>query len=76
MADADAVAAARAVHAPLLAICDGLDPRMPEAVVRRVWNAHPGPKRFWVARQADHVGAMLDADYWKTVLGFLDENGV
>jgi hypothetical protein len=72
----DAVAAARKIRAPLLAIADGADPRMPEPVVRRVYDAHPGPKRFWVAPGAEHTGARLCADYWKTVLGFLDENGV
>lgn len=74
--DVDAVAAAARVRAPLLAIADGDDPRMPEPVVRRVWDAHRGPKRFWVAPGVDHVGAILHPDYWKTVLGFLDANGV
>jgi uncharacterized protein len=74
--DVDAVAAAREIRAPLLAIVDGADRRMPEAVVRRVFDAHPGPKRLWVAPGADHVGAGLLPDYWPTVLGFLDENGV
>jgi alpha-beta hydrolase superfamily lysophospholipase len=74
--EVDAVAAARDVHAPLLAISDGSDPRMPEAVVRRVFDAHPGPKRLWVAPGADHLGAILNADYWPTVLGFLEANGL
>ena len=55
--DVDAVAAARRIHAPLFAIVDGLDPRMPEAVVRRIYDAHAGPKRLWVAPDVDdHVG--------------------
>ena len=74
--DVDAVAAARRLRAPLLAIVDGDDDRMPEAVVRRILDAHPGPKRRWVAPGAGHVGASLNADYWPTVLGFLEENGV
>ena len=37
-------AAAARLRAPLLTIVDGDDPRMPEAVVRRVYEAHPGPK--------------------------------
>jgi alpha-beta hydrolase superfamily lysophospholipase len=74
--DVDAVAAARAVQAPLLAIADGADARMPEAVVRRVFDAHPGPKRLWVAPGADHVGAAMHPDYWPTVFGFLAEHGV
>ncbi len=74
--DVDAVDAARHIKAPLLTICDGDDPRMPEAVVRRVWQAHPGPKLFWNAAGVDHVGAILRPDYWKTVLGFLEEHGV
>jgi len=70
----DAVAAARQMKAPLLAIVDGDDPRMPEPVVRQVYDAHPGPKRLWVAAGADHAGAPLRPDYWPTVLGFLDES--
>jgi len=69
----DAVAAARRMKASLLAIVDGDDPRMPEPVVRRVYDAHPGPKRLWIAAGADHAGAPLRPDYWPTVLGFLDE---
>jgi pimeloyl-ACP methyl ester carboxylesterase len=74
--EVDAVAAARDVHAPALFIADGADRRMPEAVVRRVFDAHPGPKRLWVAPGADHVGASLHPDYWPTVLGFLEDAGV
>jgi pimeloyl-ACP methyl ester carboxylesterase len=72
----DAVAAARRVRAPLLAIADGADPRMPEAVVRRVFDAHPGPKSFWVAEGADHTGAILNPQYWPTVEAFLGEHGL
>lgn len=74
--EVDAVAAARDIRAPLLAIVDGADDRMPERVVRRVYDAHPGPKRFWVAPGAGHVGAMLDRDYWPHVLGFLEAQGL
>jgi uncharacterized protein len=74
--DVDAVAAARRVQAPLLAIVDGNDPRMTEAIVRRVYDAHPGPKRIWVAPGADHVGAILLPEYASRVRGFLDENGL
>jgi len=74
--DADAVAAARRIHAPLLAIADGEDERMPEAVVRRVYDAHPGPKRFWLAPGVDHVGAIQLNDYWPQVRGFLEANGL
>ena len=63
-------------RAPLLAIADGGDDRMPEAVVRRVFDAHPGPKALWVAPGAPHVGAVLHPDYWPTVDGFLSENGL
>jgi hypothetical protein len=72
----DAVAAARHLRAPLLAIADGDDARMPEPVVRRVFDAHPGPKRFWLCPGVGHVGAQLHADYWRVVLGFFEENGV
>jgi pimeloyl-ACP methyl ester carboxylesterase len=74
--EVDAVAASRSFTAPLLAIADGADARMPEATVRRVAAAHPGPQRVWVARGADHVGAVLDPDYWRVVLSFLDDAGI
>ena len=74
--DVDAVAAAAALRAPLLAIADGADPRMPEAVVRRVADAHGGPHQVWVAPGAEHVGAVLHPDYWRVVLSFLDAAGV
>jgi pimeloyl-ACP methyl ester carboxylesterase len=72
----DAVAAARRIRAPLLAIVDGADRRMPEPVVRRILDAHPGPKRLWVAPGAPHAGASLHPDYPRVVSGFLDENGL
>ena len=72
----DAVAAARPIHAPLLAIVDGNDERMPEAVVRRIVDAHPGPNRLWVVPGADHVGAILHSDWNAVVSGFLDANGI
>jgi pimeloyl-ACP methyl ester carboxylesterase len=72
----DAVAAARRIRAPLLAIVDGGDPRMPERVVRRIHDAHPGAKRLWVAPAAPHVGASLHPDYWPVLLRFLDEQGL
>jgi len=74
--EVDAVAAARRLRAPLLAIVDGADDRMPEPVVRRVLDAHPGPKQLWVAPGAGHVGASLTAPYWPVVLGFLDRSGL
>ena len=49
---------------------------MPEEVVRRVFDAHRGPKRFWVAPGAGHVGASLQPDYWPVVEAFLAENGI
>ncbi len=74
--DGDAVAAAGRFTAPLLAIADGADRRMPEAVVRRVFDAHRGPGRIWVAEGVDHVGAILRPDYPAQIRGFLDENGL
>jgi uncharacterized protein len=74
--DIDAVRAAARIKAPLFAIVDGLDPRMPEPVVRRIYDAHPGPKRFWVAAGVDHVGAIGVRDYWPRVLAFLEDNGL
>jgi len=74
--DVDAVKASASFTAPLLAIADGADTRMPEAVVRRVAGAHAGPHQVWVAPGADHVGAVLHPDYWRVVLAFLDAAGV
>ena len=77
--DADevsAVAAARRARGALLAIVDGADERMPEAVVRRVHDAHPGPKRIWTAPGAPHCGAANAPGYWETVLDFLEANGL
>jgi pimeloyl-ACP methyl ester carboxylesterase len=74
--DVDVVAAARETHAALLAIADGDDVRMPERVVRRVYDAHPGPKAFWLAPGVDHVGASQLSEYWPKVLGFLEAQGL
>jgi hypothetical protein len=74
--EADAVAAAAQCRCALLAIADGADDRMPEPVVRRVYDAHPGPKSFWVAPDAPHVGAALHPDYWPTIDAFLGANGL
>jgi len=74
--DVDAVKASAAFSAPLLAIADGADERMPEAVVRRVADAHAGPHQVWVAPGAEHVGAVLHPDYWRVVLTFLDAAGL
>lgn len=74
--DVDAMAAAAEMKAPLLLILDGEDPRMPEAVVRRVHDAHPGPARLWVAEGAPHSGARFSRGYWETILGFLEDAGV
>jgi alpha-beta hydrolase superfamily lysophospholipase len=74
--DVDLVKAAARLRAPLMTIVDGDDPRMPEAVVRRVHDAHPGPKRLWVAPGVGHVGAVLRPDYWAQVEGFLEDSGL
>ncbi len=74
--DVDLVKASARLRAPLLTIVDGEDPRMPEAVVRRVFNAHPGPAQMWVAPGVGHVGAVLRPDYWTQVNGFLEANGL
>jgi uncharacterized protein len=74
--DVDSVAAARRLRSPLLLIVDGADPRMPEAVVRRILDAHRGPKRLWVAEGEPHAGASLNERYWETVDAFLSESGV
>ena len=74
--DVSAVEAARRFHGALLVIADGEDERMPEVVCRRVLDAHPGPRRFWIAPGAPHSGAGNAPGYWETVLGFLDEAGL
>jgi pimeloyl-ACP methyl ester carboxylesterase len=70
----DSVAAASRIAAPLLAIVDGNDERMPESVVRRIVDAHAGPNRLWVASGVDHVGAIDRPDWKRVVLSFLDEH--
>jgi pimeloyl-ACP methyl ester carboxylesterase len=72
----DAIEAARQLHMPLMLLAGGADPRMPEAVVRRIYDAHPGPKEVWVVPGADHVGARLDADYDRRLDAFLKRNGL
>jgi uncharacterized protein len=72
--DVDAVAAARQIKAPLLAIADGADPRMPPEVVQRVFAAHPGPGEMWVCPGVDHLGAITSPEYWPRVLGFLEKH--
>jgi pimeloyl-ACP methyl ester carboxylesterase len=72
----DAVAAASRIQAPLLAIVDGDDRRMPESVVRRIVDAHRGPHRLWVASGVGHVGAVYHPDWRNVVLSFLDEHAV
>lgn len=70
--DADAVGAASRLEAPLFALVDGDDPRMPEAVVRRIVDAHSGPHELWVVPGAPHAGALLHPDYERRLLAFLD----
>jgi pimeloyl-ACP methyl ester carboxylesterase len=74
--DIDAVDAASRIDAPLLAIVDGEDERMPEPVVSRIVDAHAGPHELWVAAGVDHVGAILHSDWEEVVLGFLAEHRV
>lgn len=74
--EVDAVAAARRIHAPLLAVVDGADRRMTEMIVRRVFDAHPGPKSLWVAPGADHVGGQFAPGYWPMLERFLSEQGI
>jgi pimeloyl-ACP methyl ester carboxylesterase len=74
--DVSAVAAAHTTRAALLLIVDGDDPRMPDAVVRRVLDAHAGPKALWTAPGAPHAGAAHAPGYWETVLGFLAAQGL
>ena len=72
----DAVAAARRLHAPLLAVAGGADPRMPESVVRRIHDAHAGPKRLWVVPDAGHVEAQLSPEYEARIVAFLQDHGL
>lgn len=74
--DVDTVAAARHIRAPLFALAGAADPRMPERVVRRIHDAHPGPKAIWIVPGADHIGAQLHPDYERRVTAFLEEHGL
>lgn len=51
------------------------DPRMPEAVVRRIYDARPGPERLWVGPGGDNVGAIALPDYCPHVRSFVEEHG-
>ena len=73
--DVDCVRAARSIRAPLYAIVDGADERMPEVVVRRVVDAHPGLTQMWVAPGAPHVGAVLHPEYYRRLVAFLEAAG-
>jgi hypothetical protein len=44
--------------------------------VRRVYDAHRGPKAFWLAPGAEHCGASARPEYWPTVLAFLEAQGL
>jgi len=70
----DAVAAASRIQAPLLAIVDGDDKRMPEPVVRRIVDAHPGAHKVWIASGVGHVGAIYHPDWKTVVLGFMEHH--
>jgi len=72
--DIDAVAAASRIQAPLLAIVDGDDERMPEPVVRRIVEAHSGSHKLWAASGVGHVGAIYHPDWKTVVLGFLEDH--
>jgi pimeloyl-ACP methyl ester carboxylesterase len=74
--DVDAVRAAARIRAPLMAIVDGADRRMPEVVVRRIYDAHPGPKALWTVTGADHMGASLYPEYWSRIDDFLAAHGL
>jgi pimeloyl-ACP methyl ester carboxylesterase len=74
--DIDAIKAAPRIQAPLLAIVDGEDKRMPEPIVRRIVDAHPGPNQLWVASGVNHVGAILHPDWEEVVIGFLNQVGI
>jgi hypothetical protein len=71
-----AVEAARRVRVALPLIVDEDDERMPEAVVRRVYDAHHGPKRIWTAPGAPHSGGSNALGYWETAFGFLGAHGL
>lgn len=76
----DCLRAARRIDAPLLLIADGGDARMPERVVRRVFDAHqaahPGRTTLWVAPRVPHTGAWMDPEYWPRVFAFLEGAGL
>ena len=71
----DAVAWTRALRAPLFVIGDGGDARMPPEVVRRVFEAHPGPRELWIAPGVGHLGAISHPEYWSRVMRFLSRHG-
>lgn len=74
--DVDCVEAAKQIEAPLLAIVDGEDRRMPKEVVSRIVEAHPGKHELWIADGVDHVGAIHHENWQAKLTTFLDQNGL
>ena len=71
----DVAAAAGTLQAPLLAIVDEEDVWVPAASVRRIFDSHPGPKRFWVA-PAQHAEAASLPEYERVLFAFFQEHGL
>jgi uncharacterized protein len=67
------VAAAAALHKPLLAIIGGADTIVPPSEGLAIFRAAPGPKQLLMIPTAGHVGAYYTAKatYERTVLDFL-----
>jgi len=74
--EVDAVAAARRIRAPLLVIADEKDVQMPPEVVRRVYEAHPGPGELWIAPGVEHIQSFQLSEHWPRIESFLERNGI
>ena len=65
----------RQYHGPVLVIGGALDRFTPPDETRRLYDAAPGKKTFWLAPDVDHEGVsdLTSADYRARVFSFLGQ---
>ncbi|CAF0691873.1 alpha/beta hydrolase [Candidatus Methylacidithermus pantelleriae] len=69
--EVDCVAAASQVRCPTLVLAAEEDRRMPIPVVRRVFDALPGPKRWWVIPGTTHEKRPFTQAFCRVIEDFL-----
>jgi pimeloyl-ACP methyl ester carboxylesterase len=68
----DTIAAIRKVKCPVLILAAESDTRMPQSVVRPIFDAAPEPKQYWVIPHTEHETRSFEPDYRATVGKFLE----